>query len=105
MRSESEVRAHIAMKAAEDDEFRARLVADPRATMGKRSATPVCGSPAIVVGQRRDPVLLVDPVLIETFVEAAPPRPWGATGLLDEMPGSTRGSRDPGGAVEGVAGP
>ena len=33
MRSESEVRAHIAMKAAEDDEFRARLVADPRATM------------------------------------------------------------------------
>ena len=33
MRSESEVRAHIAMKAAEDDDFRARLVADPRATM------------------------------------------------------------------------
>ena len=33
MQSEAEVRAHIAMKATEDDEFRARLVADPRATM------------------------------------------------------------------------
>ena len=33
MRSEAEVRAHIAMKAAEDDEFRARLIADPRATV------------------------------------------------------------------------
>ena len=33
MQSEAEVKAHIAMKAAEDDEFRARLVADPRATM------------------------------------------------------------------------
>ena len=33
MQSEAEVRAHIAMKAAEDDEFRARLVADPRATL------------------------------------------------------------------------
>ena len=31
MQSEAEVKAHIAMKAAEDDEFRARLVADPRA--------------------------------------------------------------------------
>ncbi len=39
------------------------------------------------------------PVLIETFVETAPPRPRGATGLLDEMSGSTRRSRDPGGAV------
>ena len=29
MRSEAEVRAHIAMKAAEDDDFRARLTADP----------------------------------------------------------------------------
>ena len=33
MQSEAEVRAHIAMKAAEDDEFRARLIADPRATL------------------------------------------------------------------------
>ena len=33
MQSEAEVRAHIAMKATEDDEFRARLLADPRATM------------------------------------------------------------------------
>ena len=33
MRSEAEVRAHVAMKAAEDDEFRARLVADPRGTL------------------------------------------------------------------------
>ena len=33
MRSEAEVRAHIAMKAAEDDDFRARLIADPRATV------------------------------------------------------------------------
>ena len=33
MRSEAEVRAHIAMKAAEDDDFRARLTADPRATI------------------------------------------------------------------------
>ena len=31
MQSEAEIRAHVAMKAAEDDEFRARLVADPRA--------------------------------------------------------------------------
>ena len=30
MQSEAEVKAQIAMKAAEDDEFRARLVADPR---------------------------------------------------------------------------
>ena len=33
MQSEAEVRAHIAMKAAEDDEFRARLVADPGAVL------------------------------------------------------------------------
>ena len=33
MQSEAEVKAHIAMKATEDDEFRARLVADPRATV------------------------------------------------------------------------
>ena len=33
MKSEAEVRAHIAMKAVEDDEFRARLIADPRATV------------------------------------------------------------------------
>ena len=33
MQSEAEVKAHIAMKAAEDDEFRARLVADPRAAL------------------------------------------------------------------------
>ena len=33
MRSEAEVRAHISMKAAEDDDFRARLIADPRATV------------------------------------------------------------------------
>ena len=33
MQSEAEVRAHIAMKAAEDDDFRARLIADPRATV------------------------------------------------------------------------
>ena len=33
MRSEAEVRAHIAMKAAEEDDFRARLIADPRATV------------------------------------------------------------------------
>ena len=33
MKSEAEVRAHIAMKAAEEDDFRARLIADPRATI------------------------------------------------------------------------
>ena len=33
MRSEAQVKAHIAMKAAEDDDFRTRLVADPRATV------------------------------------------------------------------------
>ena len=33
MQSEAEVKAHIAMKATEDDEFRARLVADLRATV------------------------------------------------------------------------
>ena len=33
MKSEAEVRAHIAMKAAEEDDFRARLIADPRATV------------------------------------------------------------------------
>ena len=33
MQSEAEVRAHIAMKAAEDDDFRERLVADPRAAL------------------------------------------------------------------------
>ena len=33
MQSEAEVKAQIAMKAAEDDEFRTRLVADPRATV------------------------------------------------------------------------
>ena len=49
-------------------------------------------------------VLLVDAVLIETFVETAPPRPRDAARLLDEMSGSTRGPREPGGAVEGVAG-
>ena len=33
MRSEAEVRAHVTMKAAEDDDFRARLIAAPRATV------------------------------------------------------------------------
>ena len=33
MGSEAQVRAHVAMKAAEDDDFRARLVADPRAAI------------------------------------------------------------------------
>ena len=33
MQSEAEVKAHVAMKAAEDDEFRARLLADPRAAL------------------------------------------------------------------------
>ena len=33
MQSEAEVKAHIAMKAAEDDDFRARLLADPRAAL------------------------------------------------------------------------
>ena len=44
------------------------------------------------------------PVLIETLVEAAPPRPCDAAGLLDEMSGSTLGPRDPGADIEGVAG-
>ena len=30
MKSEAQVRAHISMKAAEDDDFRVRLIADPR---------------------------------------------------------------------------
>ena len=33
MQSEAEVRAHVAMKAAEDDGFRERLIADPRAAL------------------------------------------------------------------------
>ena len=33
MGSETQVRAHVAMKAAEDDDFRTRLIADPRATV------------------------------------------------------------------------
>ena len=33
MQSEAEVKAHIAMKATEDDDFRARLVAEPRAAV------------------------------------------------------------------------
>ena len=33
MSSEAQVRTHVAMKAAEDDDFRARLIADPRATV------------------------------------------------------------------------
>ena len=33
MQSEAEVKAHIAMKAADDDDFRVRLLADPRATV------------------------------------------------------------------------
>ena len=33
MGSEAQVRAHVAMKAAEDDDFRARLIADPRPTV------------------------------------------------------------------------
>ena len=33
MGSETQVRAHVAMKAAEDDDFRSRLIADPRATV------------------------------------------------------------------------
>ena len=32
MQSEAQVRAHIAMKASADEDFRARLMADPRAT-------------------------------------------------------------------------
>ena len=33
MQSEAEVKAHIVMKAAEDDEFRAKVLADPRAAL------------------------------------------------------------------------
>ena len=33
MKSEAQLRAHIAMKAAEDEDFRARLIAAPRATV------------------------------------------------------------------------
>ena len=33
MQSEAQVRAHITMKAAEDDDFRAQLLADPRASV------------------------------------------------------------------------
>ena len=33
MGSEAQVRAHVAMRATEDDDFRTRLVADPRATI------------------------------------------------------------------------
>ena len=33
MQSEAQVKAHIAMKAVEDDDFRARLIADPRAAV------------------------------------------------------------------------
>ena len=33
MQSEAEVRTELAMKAAEDDDFRARLIADPRAAV------------------------------------------------------------------------
>ena len=33
LQSEAQVRAHIAMKAAEDNDFRARLIADPRAAV------------------------------------------------------------------------
>ena len=33
MQSEADVRAHVAMKAAEDDDFRARVIADPRAAL------------------------------------------------------------------------
>ena len=33
MQSEAQVRAELAMKAAEDDDFRARLIADPRAAV------------------------------------------------------------------------
>ena len=33
MQSEAEIRAHVAMKAEEDDDFQARLIADPRATL------------------------------------------------------------------------
>ncbi len=33
MQSEAQVRTHVAMKAAEDDDFRTRLIADPRATV------------------------------------------------------------------------
>ena len=32
MQSEAEVKAHVAMKATEDDDFRTRLIADPRGT-------------------------------------------------------------------------
>ncbi len=33
MQSEAQVKAHVAMKATEDDDFRARLIAEPRATV------------------------------------------------------------------------
>ena len=38
MQTEAELRAHIAMEAAEDDDFRARLVADPRAAVEAETA-------------------------------------------------------------------
>ena len=33
MQSEAQIKAHVAMKATEDGDFRTRLVADPRATV------------------------------------------------------------------------
>ena len=37
MGSETQVKAHVAMKATEDDGFRARLIADPRPTIEKET--------------------------------------------------------------------
>ena len=92
MQSEAEVKAHIAMKAAEDDEFRARLLADPRAALEEAT------------GLRLPP-----DYRLHVHEESATDRAHGAAAQAGAQPGATgqhraadaaTGARPPVGRVE-----
>lgn len=60
---------------------------------GNRSVEPGAATRPSSSDSKQDRFFWSTPLLIETFVEAAAPRPCDAAGLLDEMSGSPRWDR------------
>ena len=82
MQSEAQVRAHVAMKATEDDDFRARLIADPRATVEEETGLRFPDGYRIHVHE-------------ESAADAhmvLPPRPELSREQLDRIAGGVEGS-------------
>ena len=86
MKSEAQVRAHIVMKAAEDDDFRVRLIADPRTTVEAETGLRFPHDYRIHVHE-------------ETATDAhvvLPPKPTLSREQLDRIAGAHHGGSHPG---------